>query len=87
MESNDANRGTSSISGWKEKNELPDKINQVVASQNTGKDHNELSDESDRLWMWINILKVSKENLSRSRRAQVVEEKIKAIIISLTELQ
>jgi hypothetical protein len=63
-----------------EKNELSDKINQLEASQNTVKDSNKLSDNTDRLQ--INSLKVSKcaleENLLCStHRAQVVEIKLK----------
>jgi hypothetical protein len=37
-----------------------DKINNYLASQNTVKDHNQLSNKIDSHSMWINNLKVSK---------------------------
>ena len=67
------------------------KINQLLASQNTVKGNNELSDKADRLQMCINRAKGSKcalkGSLSSSHRAQVVGGRTEALIIRLAELQ
>lgn len=69
-----------------EKNEVHDKIIQLLAPWNMVKDNNELGDKTDRLQMHINRAKDSecalKENLlSSSHRAQIVENKTETLII------
>lgn len=66
----------------KGKNMLCDKINQLLAAQNTVKENNEFSDKVDPLQMYISNFKFSKgalgENLlSGSHGAQVVEKQMK----------
>lgn len=76
----------------KEKNELCDKINQCLTSQNTEEENNELSDKIDWLHLHINSLKGFKcaleENLlSSSHRTQVAENQIQVLIIRLPEFR
>lgn len=49
----------------KERNELCDKIKQLLASPSMVKDNNALSDKIDQLQMHINRLKVSKRDLEK----------------------
>lgn len=73
-----------------EKNELCEKINQLLASQNMVKDNNELRDKIECLQMYVYSLKGSQcaleDHFSRSHGAQAEENQTKVLIVSLARL-
>lgn len=71
----------------KEKNDLSDKINQLLALQQTVQRKSMNSEKTDRFQMQIHSLKVSSVPRKRTGSHRVVENQITTLIVRLAELQ